>query len=786
MFSQFKLPLLLLLVIAFSLPFSVLAVDSVKFVYDANGNLVESEADAETARFEYDVYNRKVGVINAAGAKQVMEYDVRGNLTAFIDKMGNRTTFSYNAINQLIATQDALGYKTHAVLDAENNLDVLTDALGGELRETHSALSQLTSITNALGKTTRYAYTHDGSLRERVNADGSWIRYHRNDLGWVTSIAYSDGTSVSIEYDMAGNMARITDADTDFRYVYDALSRLVKVTDVHLGKSVSYAYDALGQRTQMVDAAGTVVEYKYNSEGLPTAIIRDGEVEIAYEYDASTHHVKETLGNGVTHEKTLDANGQLTRSVHRALDGNVLSEITYQRDKRGVITQETRELQTPDGTSEKSNIVYAYDALGQLVKEERTDADTGVVAYSHHYQYDAQGNRTRKISNDGVVVRYTYNAAGQLLKEEATRPALEAKSRVFNAFATPVSFEESRNADTETKVINYTYDDNGNLVREQLGTQVVSYEYDVEGRLIAVDTPHGRTAYVLTPDGKRVGIVKKGETRRLMHDKFDVNLEIGTTQTSYLSALGIDQVLLKEEEGQKQYYHRGTANSVFQLSDATGEIVSTYDYDAFGQSVLTQEGVENSHTFSARTPEETADTYYFRERLYSSRTGRFLSVDPLRAADANRSFRIGSLPASANKEAEAPIYQQRLTPIGYVYTGQPVPVKPLSDTTTIAGSPLYHQRLIAGTTGLDISGYIYVGNNPANHTDPTGEYGWWNLDSFSITSFCRYSICLVSACESSGCIGSGCIYSGCIGSLCVETGCFGSWCANGDCGSSTN
>ena len=540
MFSKvFRFSVLNMLIVLLALPLSALAVpthsDSVKFFYDANGNLIQSTTNAKTTRFEYDAYNRKASVIDASGATRSMTYDARGNLTTYLDELGNRSVFTYNVINQLVSTQDALGYVTHATLDPENNLDILMDALGGEIYETHDALSRLTSITNALGKTTRYTYNTDGSLSERTNADGSWIQYHHNDVGWVTGVTYSDGTSVAIEYDAFGNMTRITDTDTDFRYTYDTQNRLVKVTDAMLGTTITYTYDTLGRRTQMVDASGSVVDYQYNAQGLPTAIVRDGKVEIAYEYDASGQHLKETYGNGITHEKTLDANLRLTRSVYRSPDGKLLSKGTYQRDTRGFVTQESREILTPEGMFEKVVLAYQYDALGQLVKETRIDADTGATLYSHRYAYDAQNNRTRKISTDGTIVRYEYDEAGRLLRETATRPALESNYRVFNGFATYQNFEDFRNADAEAKIVDYTYDENGNLIREQLGAQVVSYEYDVEGRLTAIDTPHGRTEYVLTPDGKRVGVVKNGQTTHFMHDKFDVNLEIGETQTRVIS-----------------------------------------------------------------------------------------------------------------------------------------------------------------------------------------------------------------------------------------------------------
>jgi YD repeat-containing protein len=79
--------------------------ESIQMIHDANGNLVERTINGRTTQFEYDVYNRRIAVIDAEGNKIRREYDSNNNLIAVIDAKGNRTEFYYNAINQLIGTK---------------------------------------------------------------------------------------------------------------------------------------------------------------------------------------------------------------------------------------------------------------------------------------------------------------------------------------------------------------------------------------------------------------------------------------------------------------------------------------------------------------------------------------------------------------------------------------------------------------------------------------------------------------------------------------------------------
>ncbi len=58
------------------------------------------------------------------------------------------------------------------------------------------------------------------------------------------------------DYDLAGNLARLTDANNnDTLYDYNALNKLNKVTNP-LGEATDYDYDRLGDLTQIIQYQG--------------------------------------------------------------------------------------------------------------------------------------------------------------------------------------------------------------------------------------------------------------------------------------------------------------------------------------------------------------------------------------------------------------------------------------------------------------------------------------------------------------------------------------------------
>jgi RHS repeat-associated protein len=314
---------------------------------------------------------------------------------------------------------------------------------------------------------------------------------------------------------------------------------------------------------------------------------------------------------------------------------------------------------------------------------------------------------------------------------------------------------------TGSSSINYTYDGNGNLATETFGSSTVTYSFDFDNRLTGLNSPTNVATYALSWDGRRMAKTLNGSTTGYLYDGINLIAEYpdSAPAVSYLAGMALDEWVLRVEGGQKSYYTQlEDLKNVMQLTGPTGSVENAYVYRAFGELLESTESAPNVHTFTGRSRDLETSHLYFRERLYSPRTGRFLSLDPYRP-DATRTARMGE------------------------------PGRLLFSQTGVQDSPLFSERRDVNVTGMDVTGYIYVGNNPTNGTDPTGETILWNPASFSLSSGCLTSVCLASGCLTSKCIGSGCFESecggsGCVGSICIGSGCGGSACYGSVCGGS--
>jgi RHS repeat-associated protein len=81
------------------------------------------------------------------------------------------------------------------------------------------------------------------------------------------------------------------------------------------------------------------------------------------------------------------------------------------------------------------------------------------------------------------------------------------------------------------------------------------------------------------------------------------------------------------------FYGYDGHGSVRQLTDATGAVTDTYDYDAFGTLTNSTGSTPNNYLFAGEQYDPALSLYYNRARYLNTATGRFWSMDTVEGTD---------------------------------------------------------------------------------------------------------------------------------------------------------
>lgn len=146
------------------------------------------------------------------------------------------------------------------------------------------------------------------------------------------------------------------------------------------------------------------------------------------------------------------------------------------------------------------------------------------------------------------------------------------------------------------------------------------------------------------------------ESRALFYDDWNLVAEIDTATgniiATYLHGADIDEIVAQKSGNSIAYYIADHLGSVRAITDANGNIVEHYRYEAFGQptifnadgALLNSSALGNRFMFTGREYLPSIGLYDYRNRTYSPTMGRFIEVDPLRlsAGDLNMYRYVGN------------------------------------------------------------------------------------------------------------------------------------------------
>ncbi|HCQ4476815.1 TPA: RHS repeat protein, partial [Escherichia coli] len=389
---------------------------------------------------------------------------------------------------------------------------------------------ELAVVYDRSGKQVR-SFTYDDKYRGRMVAHRHTgrpeIRYRYDSDGRVTEQLNPAGLSYTYQYEKD----RITITDSlDRREVLHTqgeagLKRVVKKE--HADGSVTQSqFDAVGRLRAQTDAAGRTTEYSPDVvTGLITRITTpddrliqetgfDGRTQ-RYHHDLTGKLIRSEDEGLVTHWHYDEAD----RLTHRTVKGETAER--WQYDERGWLTDISH-----ISEGHRVAVHYRYDEKGRLTGERQTvhHPQTEALLWQHEtrHAYNAQGLANRCIPDSLPAVEWlTYGSgylAGMKLGDtplvEYTRDRLHRETlRSFGRYElttayTPAGQLQSQHLNSLLSDRDYTWNDNGELIRISSPRQTRSYSYSTTGRLTGVHTTAAnldiRIPYATDPAGNRL------------------------------------------------------------------------------------------------------------------------------------------------------------------------------------------------------------------------------------------------------------------------------------------
>lgn len=624
-----------------------------EYTYDKNSNLLTfRDANNHTTTYVYNELNQCVSITDPGTKVTQYEYDAFGNMTKLIRYVnGNpvETTYEYNDhYNRLTKITDPTGeitiftyessppllndsknyttmkkYRPDSTLlavesrtfDSYYRIKTVADGLGNTTTYNYDEVGNLTSVvdqnghtttytydpnvnvvlteTDPLNKTTTCTYYKNGKLKTKTDANGNTITYTYDLAGKLYSVSYPDSNSVVYLYNRYGKTAAMTDYYGTTTYAYNSRTWLSSVDGPEAYDTITYSYDYVGNRISMTTPAG-YFSYAYYANNLPYTLTNSQSQTTTFYYDTANRLTRMNYPNSTYTEWLYYDNDRVNTLTVKDGSQNTLSSYHYDYNSLGKITT----------ISNNSGNTYnfIYNDAGRLTHEDKT----GSYPYTRNYTYDNAGNRTSE-TRDGLPISNSYNAANQIT------------SRILPYEST-----------------GYTYDNNGNLVVETNSrTGTTYYYYDYENRPWGIITPYINTYYAYSGDGRRITTNIGGNVVKYLYDGLaplierDASNNILVMYTKLPSAPGgIGGLVSSFDWTNTLYYHDSNLGNVNQITNSSGAVIQTYDYDAFGNIIYQSGSLASKHTYKTKEYTPQTGLVYFGRRYYNPLIGRFITKDP--------------------------------------------------------------------------------------------------------------------------------------------------------------
>ena len=535
--------------------------------YDAAGNPVETlDAHGGLTRRTYDVANRLIREVSAAGRTQTFDYDQAGRLRRI--GVGLSVPEQKPAVSENVEWEEPTAWAyTTLTYDAASRIIARTYPDGTTEHTTYDALGRIVRVQHG-ARTATYAYDRCSRLiRMSDNSTGN-RRFIYDAAGQLVTAVDALGYRTHFEYDAAGQMVRTLDATGQVTtYIYDAAGQLIR-TVKGAGSTAeitsTYTYDAAGRLLSENNGERTrAYSYDYQGGGLLASLSVNGVCAAEYSYSpgaSSIGHRTVTVRDYASASALRDRDSSAFAGIekpyleHRFVYDS--SDRLISRSRSGFLrSDEQSNAHADDDIHERLHalntfiktgaytLTYSYDADGYLItsvtpyaKSTRTVDGAGrTVAVTTHatgqpahdvisseFSYDPLGRLTRIRVGD-MVSSWTHERTTGLISDYVREQVLtdvrgfeESKvlerTQVIRDHNGRVVGLDSTGSDTSPDgLVLYSYDDAGQLVGARAASHVWEWEYTagvmMRERIFALDGSNGSersTAGSRVLEGERI------------------------------------------------------------------------------------------------------------------------------------------------------------------------------------------------------------------------------------------------------------------------------------------
>ncbi|MDX7414158.1 RHS repeat-associated core domain-containing protein, partial [Escherichia coli] len=451
--------------------------------------------DGRASAFYYNHHSQLTSATGTDGLEIRREYDESGRLIQETAPDGDITRYRYDNPHSDLpcATEDATGSRKTMTWSRYGQLLTVTDCSGYVTRYDHDRFGQVTAVHREEGLSQYRAYDSRGQLIAVKDMQGHETRYEYNAAGDLTAVIAPDGSRNGTQYDAWGKAIRTTQGGLTRSMEYDAAGRVIRLTSEN-GSHTTFRYDVLDRLIQETGFDGRTQRYHHDLTG---KLIRSEDEGLVthWHYDEADRITQRTVNGETAEQWRYDERGWLTQISH-------LSE------------------------GHRVTVHYGYDEKGRLTGERQTvhHPETEALLWQHEtrHAYNAQGLANRCIPDSLPAVEWlTYGSgwlSGMKLGDtplvEYTRDRLHRETlRSFGRYELTTAYTsagqlQSQHLNSLQYDRDYTWNDNGELIRISSPRQTRSYSYSDTGRLTGVHTTAAnldiRIPYATDPAGNRL------------------------------------------------------------------------------------------------------------------------------------------------------------------------------------------------------------------------------------------------------------------------------------------